>query len=518
MGKDIYTGRTHRIAKNTLMLYIRMVLVMLVSLYTSRIILEVLGVEDFGIYNVVGGVVSFLAFFISSLSNATQRYLNIGLGKNDLMETRNVFKQSVVLYFIFSVAVLLIGESVGLWFVLNKLTIPTDRIVAVQWVFHFSMINIFVAINQVSFISAIVAREQMSVYAYLGLFEAIAKLLIVFLLLTVTTIDRLILYSALLSAISIIIFLFYIFYCVRRFEECRIGVYWNKALVNELFHFIGYNLFGCFSWSIGIQGINVILNIFFGPMANAARAIAMQVNAAITRLTENLFVAIKPQIIKAYTTEDTGFMNRLLEKSSVYSYILMLFLTIPLLSNTEYVLTLWLKNVPKYTVVFTQLIMLESIFGVFGNPLWLVANATGKIRNIQVYGRFITLSSLPISYVLLKCFPEPIIPIVVQVIMQLLYVAYSLYDIHNQVAYSYQKYFKNVLLPVLKITLFVVTVNVIPYFFLEEGFTRLISMIIITILSLVLFIYLFLLESSEKYIIIKLFHYCPLKSGRLKIK
>ncbi|RGD15122.1 hypothetical protein DW665_17225, partial [Parabacteroides sp. AM25-14] len=352
-----------RIAKNTLFLYMRMLLIMGVTLYTSRVVLQVLGVEDFGIYNVVGGVVSIISFFISSLSNVSQRYMNIGLGKQDIQEVEHAFRQSFTLMWMLSTMLLLFGETFGLWFVYNKLVIPPDRMVAALWVYQFSLVSVLSAINQVPLMGAIVAHEKMNMYAYLGLFEAFARLLIAYLLKVSATFDSLILYGMLTALVSVITWLFYAVYCVRSFSECKLRFYWDLSLVKDMSRFIGQNLFGCFAWSAGIQGTNILLNLFFGPAVNAARAVSVQVSAVVTRFTENIMTAVKPQIIKSYASGDREYMIVLIEKSSKYAYFLAALFAIPVMIEIEFILKVWLGQVPEHTVAFTRLVLCESLIG-----------------------------------------------------------------------------------------------------------------------------------------------------------
>ena len=408
----------------------RMLLIMGVTLYTSRVVLRVLGVEDFGIYNVVGGVVSIMSFFISSLSNVTQRYMNIGLGKQDLMETGCAFRQSLTLMWLLSVLLLLFGETLGLWF-------------------HFSLISILSAINQVPLMGAIVAHERMNIYAYLGLFEACARLFIVYLLEAFGTIDSLILYGLLMAIVSVFVWLIYAIYSVRSFTECKFRFYWNYSLVAEMSKFIGQNLFGCFAWSAGVQGTNILLNIFFGPA----------VNAVVTRFTENMMTAVKPQIIKSYASGDCEYMVTLIEKSSKYAYFLAALIAIPVMVEIEFILEVWLGEVPSHTISFTRLVLCESLIGVFIPPLWMAANATGHIKNSQVYGRMFTLAILPISYLLLRLNANPLVPFIVAVLANVGYWFYSLCDIHRQIQLNMRKYFRDVVRPILIFTFSLVLVG-----------------------------------------------------------
>lgn len=480
---DNTTENNKRIAKNTLFLYIRMLLLMAVSLYTSRVVLQVLGVEDFGIYNVVVGVVSILGFFTSSLSNVSQRYINIGLGKQNLKEAEQAFRQSFTLMVLFSVILLILGETIGLWFVYNKLIIPPNRLIAAIWIYQFSLISILSAINQVSLMGAIVAHEKMNMYAYLGLFEAFARLGIVYLLQICENIDTLILYGMLMALVSIIVWLFYATYCLKNFSECKLRFYWNPALVKEMSRFTGQNLFGCFAWSAGVQGTNILLNLFFGPTVNAARAVSVQISAVVTRFTENIMTAVKPQIIKSYAIGNQEYMITLIEKSSKYAYFFAALLAIPIMIEIEFILNIWLGQVPEYTVIFARLVLCEALVGVFISPLWIAANATGRIKKSQVYGRLFTLSILPISYLCLKILPYPIIPFILAILANFGYWLYCLYDIHNQIKLNVPNYIKEVIKPafILSLTL-MLTGIVLIYFTPTDSIQRFISMSLLTIL------------------------------------
>lgn len=440
------SANNKRIAKNTLLLYFRMVILMFVTLYTSRVILDALGVEDYGIYNVVGGVVGLLGFFMSSLTNVSQRYLNLGIGFNDDCLTIKYFKQCGTILFLFSLFVLFIGETIGLWFVMNKLIVPSERIVATFWVYQFSLISIICSINQVNFLGAIIAHEKMNVYAYLGLFEAVARLLVAFLIVN-STFDHLILYSALTAMVSVIVFVFHFLYCHFKFETCRIGFHWDRPLVREMFSFISANLFGCLAWSAGVQGSNIVMNIFFGPVVNAAKGISAQITAVVSRFTDNVMTAIKPQIIKSYASGDIAYTLNLAMKSSKLSFFISAIISVPILIETEYIISLWLSRVPEFTVVFSRIVVVEAFATVFVSPLWIVANATGNIKRNQVYGRIFSLLALPISYVTLIYLPIPVLPVIICALMQFCYWGYCVYDIKRQLNLSIKSYLAQVVFP-----------------------------------------------------------------------
>lgn len=478
-----------------------MILIMLVSLYTSRVVLQTLGVTDFGIYNVVGGVVSLLAFFTSSLSNVTQRYLCIGLGENDINKTITAFRQSFTIMLMFSAGIFIAGESIGLWFVQNKLVIPNNRATAAFWVYQCSLISIIASINQVTFISAIISRERMGIYAYLGLFEAFARLGIAVLLMSVANVDLLILYAVLLSCVSLLILAFFVIYCVRKFEEAKCKLIWNSSLVKEMSKFVGYNLFGCFAYSGGVQGTNIIMNIFFGPMLNAARGIATQVTSVVNKLTDGIMTAIKPPIIKSYIEGDIDYMFQLIEKSSKYMFFLGAIIAVPAIFEMELLLDLWLGQIPEHTIAFARIALCEQLLWVFIPPLWIVANATGKIKNNQVYGRLITLSALPLSYIMLRIFPEPNLPMYILCAAQLGYWIYCVWDIHGQLNLDILRYIRNVIVPSFVLT----AALLICGFFIEynmpyDTFTRLCVVIISMLAVGVLTIYILIDKKERMYI------------------
>ena len=510
------SSNNKRIAKNTVMLYIRMLLIMVVTLYTSRVVLEVLGVEDFGIYNVVGGVVAILGFFTSSLSNAAQRYMSIGLGENDLLETEHAFRQSVTLMFLLSIVLFIIGETIGLWFVYNKLVIPAGRLQAAVWIYHFSLVSVISAINQVPLMAAIIARERMNIYAYLGLFEAFTKLAIVYILMLTNSIDSLIMYGGLMAIVSILTFLFYLFYCVHNFLECKYSFYWNRPLVKEMLHFISYNLFGCFAWSAGVQGTNIILNLFFGPTVNAARAIAVQVSTVVTHFTGNIMTAVKPQIIKSYVSGEKEYMMTLIERSTKYAFFFTSLLAIPIIIEIEFILQLWLGQVPEYTVSFTRLVLCESLFGVFTPSLWIATNATGRIKNNQVYGRLITLSILPLSYLMLRFFSDPKIPFVIAIFSNIIYWFYCLFDIRKQLSLNIKRYIIEVVKPTFILSILLTGIGIIESYLIgEDSVFRFI--IIFSSLSLVgILIILIILHKNERdFLILFIIKYIHLNKNRI---
>lgn len=465
---------TGRIAKNTLYLYIRMFLVMLVTLYTSRVVLDVLGVEDYGVYNVVGGIVAFLGFFTSSLSNVTQRYLNIGLGNNNLREASRYFSQSLLLYLMLSALLVVVGETLGVWFVRNKLVVPAGRELAVVWTFRFSLLASVIALLQIPYISVIVARERMSIYAYIGIVEVVLKLGCVFLLLLWGDQNRVAQYAALIAGSYLVVLLIYWAYCRARFPESRFRFCWDTALIRKMALFVGYNLFGSFSYAAGAQGNNILLNLFFGPAVNAARAVAMQVSAAVIRFSGSFITAVKPQIIKSYVVGDVEYMQNLIRKTTLYSFLLISLIALPILFNTEFILNLWLKEVPDYAPLFTQLVVVDAMIGVLADPLWLAANATGQLKRNQVYGRGVMLLTLPVSYFVLRIWPNPIVPFLAVILAQCIYWLYCVYDIHLQLDLNLLRYFREVVVHICAIGASVFVIGMVECQFISSGLLRLV--------------------------------------------
>lgn len=395
-----------RMAKNASMLYFRMLLTMAVSLYTSRVILQTLGVEDFGIYNVVAGFVMMLGFLNSAMSSATQRFLAFELGKPDIRDVRGIFSMSLNIHILIAVFVFVLGETIGLWFIKTQLTIPIDRMFAAEWVFHLALLSFMMTIIRVPYNALIIAHEQMKVFAWVSILDVTLKLLIVFML-SWFGIDKLILYGLLSLAVSFIIFMIYRLYCKHKYIESKFRLYWDKKLFNVMLSYTGWNLWGNIAVVMSGQGVNVLLNIFFGPTVNAARAIAMQVSGALNSFVQNLQVAINPQIIKSYAAEDMAYMHQLVCYGAKYNFFLLFFLAVPVLVNTDLILNVWLGSVPEYTSIFVKLIIVNILIDCISAPLMTSAQASGKIKFYQSVVGGLLLLNLPFSYLVLKMGYEP---------------------------------------------------------------------------------------------------------------
>ena len=390
-----------RIAKNTLMLYIRMIFVMLVSLYTSRVVLATLGIEDYGIYNVVGGVVVMFGFLNGAMSASTSRYITFALGKGELGEQLKVFNTSLQIHLIIALLILLLAETVGLWFLQSKMIIAGDRQYAAFWVYQCSVLTMMASIINVPFNASIIAHERMSVFAYISIFEVISKLGIVYLLMIVP-VDKLIFYAALLFAVQLLMQSVYMRYCVRHFEEVELKKIWSKPLFTEMLGFAGWNLMGNCAGILSTQGVNILLNMFFGPAVNAARGVAVQVQGAVSYFSSNFQMALNPQITKNYATGDLQAMHNLVLRSARFSFFLLFLLSLPIYLMTQEILEVWLTEVPDFSATFLQLSLMAVTIDSIANPLMVAAAATGNVRRYQTVVGGVIMLVTPIAYVVLK--------------------------------------------------------------------------------------------------------------------
>lgn len=454
-NKGIRMAKTNGLLKNSLFLYFRMLVLMGIGFFTTRKILEALGVDDLGIYNVVGSLIVMFDFVSSGLSNSTQRFINIGLGKQDEKLTNQYFSQSFFVHLFFAFLITLIAEPVGLWFVKNKLIIPPDRLEAAVIVFHLSMAALIVRLLKICFESDVIAREQMSVYAYLSVFEGVAKLLICYAVIQNNSCDKLIFYAALLLAVNVAVTLFNVFYCVFKYPESRIRLFLEQKVFKELLSFVGINSFGVFSWALGKQGINVVMNMFFGPAINGAKGLAAQLDRVITQFGVNVDTAVRPRITKLYAQNNIEEMLSLAFKSTKYIYYVMLVVSIPILFETKTILSIWLKEVPPFTEMFVKVLVFEQMFDAMGRAFNNVSIATGKIRNIQIYGRLITLSVLPLSFIILKMWPNPMYPVLLMVLLTLAYSLFIAWDVNRNLKFGFGLFVKKSLVPIISVSVVV---------------------------------------------------------------
>lgn len=412
-------NRNQRIARNTLMLYIRMFALLLVGLYTSRVVLEALGENDYGIYNVVGGVVAMFTMISGALNSAVSRFITFEMGKGEGARLQEVFSTAVTIQFILAVIVVVIAEPVGLWFINNEMTIDPSRIPAARWVLHFSLFSFVINLMSVPQMASITAHERMSAYAAIGILDSLLRLSVAFLIMK-SPVDRLVYYAALMSVTVLIVRAAYGFYCRRHFPECRFRPVCDGSLIKEMFSFAGWNFIGVSAGVLRDQGGNILVNLFYGTAVNAARGVAVQLNSAIQGFVSNFMTAVNPQITKSYAGGDLKYMFSLVRRSSRMSFCLLLVIALPVLFNTEYILSLWLKDVPAHTALFVRLFLVFALCESLSGPLVTAQLATGRIRNYQIVVGGLMLLNIPVSYILLRLGAMAEITVVVAIVLSLL--------------------------------------------------------------------------------------------------
>lgn len=488
-----------RIAKNTLYLYLRMLFVMAISLYTVRAILDILGVVDYGIYNVVGGVVTMFAFMNRTLSTSSQRYFSIELAKGDKERLNKWFCLNITSFTLLGLLIAFFLETIGLWFLNTQMTIPIERMTAANIVYQLSILSFLFHIVSVPYLALVVAHEKMNVFAYVGVFDALGRLAIVFILMWMTY-DKLIIYGFLILLLSAGVSMSYILYCWKHYPESSYRWYWKTEEVKELFGFSGWHFLGTFSTTCRSQGINILLNMFFNPAVNAARAVAFQVNAAIMQLESNFFTAIKPQIYKSYAKEEFEALFTLVMRATVISTFLISIIAFPVLSGTSYILGLWLKEVPNYAVVFTELAIINGIIDATNGPLAATALATGKIRNYELILSTIYISNIPVSYVALLVGCDPTATVIISILLSCVAMVARAFILRNMMGFPFVRYF----ILVMKITAVVGGLYLLIKTFVSDRVDDIVTLVFYSALMLIivsLFYWLILSRSDRNYAI-----------------
>lgn len=482
--------RGSRIAKNTLMLYIRMFITMGIGLYTGRVILDALGVEDFGIYNVVAGVVGMFSLLTGSLSSAISRFITFEIGSGNVERLRRVFSTSIVIQIVLAVLIAILVESVGLWFLNNKLVIPPDRMYAARWVLHISTLTCVIGLLKVPYNATIIAHERMSLFAILTVVESISKLAVAYFIM-ISPIDRLIFYAILTGGVSLVISGLYFVYGRVHFQECRnIKLRYHKSIFREMFSFAGWNFIGSSSAVLRDQGINILLNLFWGATVNAARGVSMQVVNAITQFSSNFMIALTPQITKSYASGDMDYMMRLVFRGSRFSFYLLLILSLPIFLNTSYILNLWLKEVPEYTVLFIQLTIVYCLIETLSRTLITSMAATGKIRNYQIIvGGVGGLLNFPLAYLVLWLGARPEMVVVTIIFASLVCLGLRLYLLRGMIGLSAKKFLRDVVLNVIKVTALSLFVPFVLDSYLDEGMLSLVLTTMICVVTTGLAVY-----------------------------
>lgn len=441
------SSNNKRIAKNTIALYFRQILIMLVSLYTSRVILQVLGVDDFGIYNVVGGVVTMFSFITGTMSSASQRFLAYDMAKGDQIKLRQTFSLILMSYFILIAITVFLSESIAVWFLNTHMTIPPDRIYAANWVLQFSILTFCFHILQAPYMSVIIAHEEMSVYAYASIVEVVLKLVIVYML-QIFAYDKLIVYAILMCLSSLGIFMFYWLYCRRKFTESNYKFYYDRKELKNLCSYAWWNVIGSLAIMLRSQGINVLLNMFFNPTINAARGIAYQVNTAVTSFYTNFYTAVRPQIVKSYASGDNEKMLSLICNSSRFAYFLILIIIMPLMFYAQDILVIWLKTPPELTDIFMQTVLVSALIETLSMPLVSGMQAANRIKEIQLTVSMLYLLNIPVSYILLRMGFPAVTPMYVNIVLILIAFVPRLWLAHSILGLSLKKYAGDVLLSI----------------------------------------------------------------------
>ncbi len=505
MTKETVVDSNRRIARNTFFLYFRMLLTTGVSLYTIKAVLKTLGVVDFGIYNVVGSIVTMFSFLSGTMSSASQRFFAFELGRNDLEKLKKTFSMTMTIYFLIALIIFLLAETIGLWFFETQLSIPLERRDAARWVYQFSMFSFMMSMLTVPFNAVIIAHEKMKVYAFVSIIEVLLKLLIVYFL-TWFEYDKLKLYSILTFIVVSIVTFIYRNYCKRKFEECSFVFYWDKGLFKEITSYSGWNLFGAISGVGRDQGINILLNMFFGPVVNAARGVSYQVNSLILNFGHNFYAAVRPQITKSYAANQFDDAMRLVFQSTKFSFYLLLLLSLPLLLETRFFLSLWLVDVPSYTTVFVRLTIIDALLRLVVNPIVTLAQASGKVKIYQIIVGGMGILSLPVAYILLYLGFNPQSSFYVLIINTFFCNVFRVIILKYLVNFDIKKYFIKVLLVIFNVGFFSFVIpRVVQMFWIDESMLRSISIIVLGLFtSLVAILMLGLTKNEFKFFYTKL--------------
>ena len=491
------TQNYKRIAKNTMFLYFRMIIIMAVSFYTIRVVLDTLGVTDFGLYNLVASFVAIMVFLNGTLTSGTQRFLTFEIGKNDLIKLKQTFSTALLIHIALAFLILVLGETIGLWFLYEKMNIPLDRFDAAFWAYQFAIFSTMITVMQVPYNALIIAHEKMQIFAYISIIEAVLKLLIVYLLL-VSSYDKLITYAILMFLVSVFIAFIYRRYTISNYQESHFEFSFDRDILKSMIHFSGWNIFGTLGSLLSSQGINIILNIFFGPVAVAARAISMQVSGGLSQFVNGFQQAVTPQITKLYASNQIEELNKLLYQNSKYAFLLLWFLALPVLMQLEYILNLWLVEVPDNTILFCQIIIIHALIMSLNRPYVMAIHATGNMKQTNVTAGVILLLVIPISYILLDNGFSIITPLIIYMIATILCFMIELYYLKKWINVSVISLFRNTLLPVSMITI----ISIIPVYLMMDLYENsFIKFLLITFFSMsIVFVlsYTIALNKEEK--------------------
>lgn len=482
-------GTNKRIAKNTLLLYIRMIVLMVINLYTSRVVLQVLGVSDYGLYNVIGGVVASFSMLSAALTVGTQRFLTYAIGEKDRDKLQRTFSISLGLHIFLSLILLFFAETLGLWFVYNHLNVPEGRFIAAFWVYQFSVIAFLINLIQVPFQSCIISHEKMNIYAYMGIYDGVIKLLILFVILQLHG-DKLILYGAFILGIQTSSVLIYNYYCRKKFTECTWRIQTDKQLTKDMLSYTGWNLFGGSMGFLNGQGINILLNIFCGTSVNAARGLSMSVNSVITQFVNNFQTAVNPQIVKQYAAKELDSLYSLVINNSRLAEYLYLLIAIPIFIEIDFLLNIWLVDVPDYTSVFIKIILIQSALSPIDYPYGMLIHASGKLKWPSIITVIPLYSIFVISYLLLKNGYSPISVYIVSAILFVWKNATNLYFANKYTGIPVRVVLEKVYCNIIVGTILMFSLPYVVSLHLHIGWMRFISVTLISLVWSLIIVYL----------------------------
>lgn len=491
------TLNNKRIAKNTMLLYVRMLFLMVVSFFTSRVVLQTLGIEDFGINNVIAGFLSMFGIITSSMSGAISRFITVELGRGNAEKLKLVFSTSITVQFIMGVLIVILIETIGIWFLNNKMNIPLGREDAAIWCLHCATFSTFVSLMDIPFNSTIVAHEKMSTFAYMAILDALLKLAICYVL-WITSFDKLKTYVVLIAIVSAFITSIYWVYCNLKFNECSFRFKFDKQLFKEIWGFAGWNLFGQTAWIFNTQGVNMLMNIFFGVAVNAARGVAVQVNGIIHNFVSNFMMALNPQITKSYASGDKNMSFKLACRGARFSFYIMFLLALPILLESSQILELWLGNPPKHADVFVVWTILSSFTTVLGNTLVTLQMAHGNIKKYQLWITVFGCIPFPLTWLLFEFGFSEMVSYYVYFSVYWFLIFVRFYLVNEMTGISAREYLGNVILKCHIVGLLSVILPLIIRIVMEASLVRLFSVFIVSVLSVIITIYTIGLEVVER--------------------